>query len=111
MMHEAFRTNIESQRGDEVGYRIVYGPDPVTSTERTGTARIRVQIAVCFLLFAGLVRLLWPEGREVLAMHLVTEEPTRAQTAFADLLENLRCGFGMVDSLTVFCREILYEIV
>ena len=47
----------------------------------------------------------------MLAMHLVTEGPTRAQTAFADLLENLRSGFGMVDSLTVFCREILYEIV
>ena len=47
----------------------------------------------------------------MLAMHLLAGEPTLAQTAFADLLKNLRCGFGMVDSLTVFCREILYEIV
>ena len=110
-MHEPARTNVELLRGDMVSYRIVYGPDPVTEKNVRGTARIRMLIASGFLIFAWVVRVLWPEGREVLAAWLLPGEAAVTQAAFLALLDNLRNGFGMADSLTVFCREILYEII
>ena len=97
-------------RGDRVGYRIVYEPDFVNAAGRKDSTRIRIMISCGLLIFALVVRLLWPEGREVLTEYLLSK-PTLAQSAFSDLLENLRCGSGMVESLTVFCREVLDEIV
>lgn len=93
-----------------MGYRIVYGPDVVLQKAGYGTARMRILVAICFTAFACMVRLHWPEGREILAGHLLPGEPTFAQTAFSKFLENLNHGTGMVESLTVFCREILHEI-
>ena len=93
-----------------MGYRIIYGPDvPLQKTEH-GTVRIRIMVAICFAAFVCLVRLLWPEGREILASHLLPGEATLAQAAFLELLGNLHNGTGMVESLTVFCLEILHEI-
>ena len=93
-----------------MGYRIVYGPVMDMQKTRSGTARIRIMLAVCFAAFACIVRFVWPEGKEILAGHLLPGNPTLVQAAFTDLLENLHHGFGMVESLRVFCREILYEI-
>lgn len=93
-----------------MGYRIVYGPDVAVEKVREGTARIRIMVAICFAAFACMVRLLWPDGREILAAHLLPGEPTLAQAAFSEFLENLHHGSGMMESLNVFCREILHEI-
>ena len=68
-------------------------------------------IALSFLIFAWLVQLYWPKGRELLVMQLLPGNPTVVQAAFSDLLVNLRQGQAMADALTVFCREVLYEIV
>ena len=97
-------------RGDGMSYRIVYGPDPIVQQPGKESVRKRVLTASCFLIFVWLVRLSWSEGREVLVRYLLPGEPTHAQAVFSVLLDNLRHGMGMVDSLTVFCREILYEI-
>ncbi len=111
MMHESFRTSVECSGVINVGYRIVYGAEPVIQKKSSGTVRIRVLVALSFLAFAWTVRLLWPEGRAVLAMHLLPGDQTLAETAFLNLLEHLKHGERMVDSLTVFCREILHEII
>ena len=94
-----------------MAYRIVYGTDPIVQKHNTGTARIRILIALNFLIFAMVVRLLWPEGRELLVMQFLPGDPTMTEIAFSNLLDSLRQGSGMAESLTVFCREILYEIV
>ena len=67
-------------------------------------------IAVSFGLFAVLVRFLWPAGREVMMQYLLPGQESVAQIAFSELLGNLRQGTAMADALTVFCKEILYEI-
>lgn len=98
-------------RGDGMGYRIVYGPEPAMPQPKSGSSYTKVLAALFFLIFVWIVRHCWPEGREVLARYLLPGEQTAAQAAFSVLLENLRHGVGMVDSLTVFCQEMLYEIL
>lgn len=93
-----------------MGYRIVYGPAEDNRRTRPASTRFRILTAFSFAAFVCMVRFLWPEGRELLTGFLLPGTPTFAQAAYYDLLENLQQGFGVVDSLTVFCREILYEI-
>ena len=94
-----------------MGYRIVYGAEPAHQQKQNGSVRLRILVALSFLAFAGLVRFLYPDGRELLAGYLLPGDLTLTQSAFSGLLDNLRHGLGMVDSLTVFCREILHEII
>ena len=68
-------------------------------------------IAFSFLVFTGLVRILWPEGRDLLVMSMLPGDLSVTEAAFSSLLDHLRQGSGLVDSLTVFCREVLYEII
>ena len=93
-----------------MGYRIIYGPDKVMAARNCGTLRFRTLLAISFGIFALSVRFLWPEGREVIAAAFLPGELSVTQTAFSELLENLRQGVGMGNSLTTFCRNILYEI-
>ena len=44
-------------------------------------------------------------------MHLLPGDLTCAEAAFSELMENIRYGDGVVDALTVFCKDILYEIL
>ena len=94
-----------------VGYRIVYGNDPVQMPQKSGSQRIRLLIGLSFLAFALAVRLAWPEGRELLVMQFLPGESSVAQAAFSEFLDNLRTGRPMVDSMTVFCQEVLHEIL
>ena len=111
MTHEDFRTCILWSGVILVGYRIVYGPNLITQEKQTGTARIRILAAFGFLVFAWIVRIFWEDGREVLATYLLPEGLSPAEAAFHNLLENIRQGGRVVDSITVFCREVLHEIV
>ena len=99
------------ERGDMMAYRIVYGPEQAIRKNHNSSTRVRVMIAMSFLLFAWTVRLLWPEGRNLLMKCLLPGDVTRTEAAFIELLRNVRQGFGLADSLTVFCREVLYEII
>ena len=94
-----------------VGYRIVYGDDPVQLSEKSGSRRLRVLIGLCFLAFALAVRLAWPEGRELLVMQFLPGEPTVTEAAFSEFLDNLRIGRPMADSMTAFCQDVLHEIL
>ena len=67
-------------------------------------------IAISFGLFSLLVRLFWPEGREVLMTYLQPGQESVTQIAFSQLMGNLHQGTAIADALTVFCKEILYEI-
>ena len=99
------------KRGDKVAYRIIYGPEPVMDKRVKSSVRIRIWIALSFLALAWLVRMFWPDGRNLMVMYLLPGDPSRTEAAFSMLLDSLRQGFGIVDSLTVFCRHILYEII
>ena len=97
-------------RGDTMGYRIVYGADRSMDVDRQRSASLRTMIAISFCFFALLVKFFWPEGREVLMGYLLPNKQTVALIAFSEMIENLQQGAIMSEALTVFCKEILYEI-
>ena len=110
-VHEDSRTYIQWSGVILVGYRIVYGPNLIIQRKQTGTARIRILVALSFLVFAWSVRIFWADGREVLTTYLLPDELSLAEAAFYNLLGDIRQGDRIIDSLTVFCREVLYEII
>ena len=96
--------------GDALGYLVVYGPHTKGSMSDINRKRLQWLTVICFGLFVLLVRQIWPEESRILTSQLLPEPSRPAQIAFSELLGNLRQGSGMMESLAVFCREILYEI-
>ena len=94
-----------------VGYRIIYGAEPVLLKKECGSRRLRFLIGMCFLAFVLAVRLAWPEGRELLVMQFIPGDLTVTEAALLQFTDNLRAGIPMADSLTVFCRDVLHEIL
>lgn len=94
-----------------MAYRIDYDSNDIRRKRTDSSLRIRTLITVSFLIFAWMAQLLWPAGREQLVNTFLPGDATMTQIAYLNLLERLRQGCGMAESLTVFCREILYEIV
>ena len=89
-----------------MGYRIVYGKDPVVR-RRGGSLRLRVMTAAWMLLFAGLVRMAWPAGREVLAQVLLPRAETAA--AFSEMVTAVSGGEPFGDAVTAFCRSVVAD--
>ena len=87
-----------------MGYRIVYGKDPVCRNA-AGTGRLRVMTAAAMLLFVVLVRCAWPEGREILRDVLIPEE--RMIAAFSDMVAQVDNGQGIGEAVTAFCRTVV----
>ena len=89
-----------------MGYRIVYGKDPVVRRERR-SLRLRVMTAACMLLFAALVRLAWPAGAAVLGQVLLPREQTAA--AFSEMVAQVSGGEGLGAAVTAFCRTVVMD--
>jgi hypothetical protein len=95
-------------RGDGMSYRIVYGPDkyPVEK-KHGGGSRIRMLTALCFLLFCLTVSVVWPEGSAILQGLLLPGEMSASEMAFCVLMDDLRMGEPLKDSVTVFCQSVI----
>ena len=87
-----------------MGYRIVYGKDPPVRRGRS-SLRLRVMTAGCMLLFAALVRLAWPAGREVLGQVLLPREETAA--AFSEMVSQVTGGGDFGEAVTAFCKTVV----
>lgn len=87
-----------------MGYRIVYGRDPVVRREGS-SLRLRVMTAVCLLLFASLARLGWPAGREMLGRVLLPREETAA--AFSEMVSRVTGGEPLGEAVTAFCQTVV----
>ena len=85
-----------------MGYRIVYGKDPVV---RRGSFRLRVMTAGWMLLFAVLVRRAWPAGREILAQVMLPRAETAA--AFSEMVCAVEGGEAFGEAVTAFCRAVV----
>ena len=95
-----------------MGYRIVYGgPSPENKIQNSTAIRLRIMLAAAFFIFCTAVRLLWPEGTSHLQSVFLPSELTVAEEAFSVLLEDVRQGQPLDDSITAFCHKILDEAV
>ena len=90
-----------------MSYRIVYGPKPAKPQEKR-SSHLRILTAVFLLLFAVGVRMVWPEGREVLRNWLLPGSPGVTEAALGEMVEDLRAGEPVGESLTAFCRQVIH---
>lgn len=91
-----------------MGYRIVYGNEPVRWKERkVRLGRVAAYTAVCLVLFATLTSKYWPEGTEVLQEVLLPGDAAVTRQALVNMADNLRAGEAIGDAVVVFCREIM----
>lgn len=88
-----------------MGYKIIYGKDPVKKHSFT-----RLQGLICgfFLLFSLAVRLFWPAGSQVLRDLFVTDQLSQGAQAAVAMVEDLQQGESVSDAVSVFCQEILH---
>lgn len=91
-----------------MGYRIEYGPQRLVKPkgDRHGFRR-RILTAAFLLLGCILVRTFWNDGSELLETVLLPGEPTVTEQAFSLLLNDLRTGVPVGESVTAFCRFIV----
>lgn len=89
-----------------MGYKIVYAKTP---RKLVRLLPLQSLIAVCFLLFAIIVRLSWPEGTEILREVFVSDGLSRDAQALVAMAENLASGEPMSEAVSVFCQEIFGE--
>ena len=89
-----------------MGYQMVYGQS-VCRARKSYAMRLRIMISLCLLIFSILVRTCWDSGAEKLRNLIIPGEMTSADLAFRSLMEDLREGESVGDSLEVFCRSVL----
>lgn len=93
-----------------MGYRIDYGgPIPNIPYRRSNYFRLRSMVAVAFLLFSLVVRFCWTEGTDMLRSLFLPGDLTVTEQAFRDMVDDLRHGVPIGDSVTVFCQRIVDE--
>lgn len=93
-----------------MGYRIVYGgPSPESKIQNSTAIRLRTMVAAAFLMLCMAVRLLWPDGTAVLRSVFLPSDLTVTEEAFSVLIEEVRQGQPLGDSITAFCHKILDE--
>ena len=90
-----------------MSYKIVYGPEITAQQQRTTDTRFRTMVAGFLLLFALTVKVLWPEGTQVLREMLIPTDLNATEQAFQSMMEDLRMGEDLGDAITVFCRQII----
>ena len=91
-----------------MSYRIVYGPMPKVETSEKGSIiRLQIMTAAFVLLFAILVRIIWPEGSVVLQSMLLPNEAGIAESAFTDMISDIQQGDAMGDAITSFCKQVI----
>lgn len=90
-----------------MGYRIVYGKEPVMVQPRRKSS-LRLWTAVFALVFMVLVRCCWPGGTEILRQYLLPRE-TAATAAFRQLAQSIQSGEPAGEAVTAFCREIVSD--
>lgn len=93
-----------------MGYAILYEPDlnkklKIPNQNRKLLLRAGV-LAVCAVL---VVLCLQAPVREVIRDFLIPGDPDVTQSAFSQMVSDIRAGESFSDAVTVFCQEILYH--
>lgn len=91
-----------------MGYVIRYsGEEPKTSPKASRFSRLPGLTAAFLLAFLLLTKLFWPAGSDKLREFLLPGDPDVTAGAITALVEDLREGQPVSDSVTAFCAEIL----
>ena len=94
-------------RGDNMGYRVDYGPVKQERKGRSSISRVLMLTAVCLLVFLLLVNSFWPRGAQVLRSFLLPGDAAVTAAALEDLSAALRNGEEISSALENFCRKVM----
>ena len=90
-----------------MSYSIRYGPRLAQEDRGREILRFQWLTAAFALMMAAGVRLMWPEGREVLARWVSQGTLSGLETATRAMASAVAAGEGWYHGFTVFCRTIL----
>lgn len=90
-----------------MGYRIRYGPEPEFERQPP-KSRLQVLTAGFALAFVMLVRLLWPQGADLLRDVLLPGEDVTT-AAFTQMAADIQAGEDVADAVTAFCRSVVAD--
>lgn len=94
-----------------MGYRVEYGPHRKKDAPRRWShLKIQILTTVFLLIFAFGVREIWPEGDAKLKELLLPGQPSVTESAFENLVADLKEGDSLGDAVTAFCREIIEHV-
>ena len=94
-------------RGDNMGYRVDYGPRNPGHKGKSSFSRVLVLTAVCLLVFLLLVNSFCPRGAEVLRSFLLPGDAAVTAAALEELSAELQNGEEISSALESFCRKII----
>lgn len=66
-------------------------------------------VAVSFLVFSIIVRLIWPEGTSMLQSCFLPNECSVTEEAFSVLITDIKNGTTLEDAVWAFCSSIIDE--
>lgn len=91
-----------------MGYRVEYGPqEKKKESKLLNPLKMQILTTVFLLFFVLGVRGAWPEGTEKLKEFLLPGELSVTETAFQNLVTEIKEGESIGDAVSTFCREIV----
>ena len=91
--------------GDQMGYKIVYGKK---KRGKYQPLRLQTVVAAFSFLLVLCVCASWPEGTAQLRRVFVSKELSESAQAMVSMVENLKAGDDISDTIMVFCQELIH---
>lgn len=92
-----------------MGYRIDYLPVKKIRGAERNRASLPCLTAICFLIFALLVNLYWPQGKIVLQRIFFPGNAAATAAALDSFADNMRLGESAHQALLTFCKAVIQD--
>lgn len=90
-----------------MGYQMIYQSDREIPA-KINPLRRQTMIAVCLLVFSLIVRFFWEPGSQVLRQLMIPGDLSTTETAFVQLVNDLRQGSALVSAVETFCYHVIH---
>ena len=90
-----------------MGYVIQYSDGDCKKSKYSGRSGLPAMTAAFFLAFLLLTKAFWPAGSRILREIFIPGDPEITGGAISNLVDDLRAGEPLKDSVAAFCSEIL----
>ena len=92
-----------------MGYRIDYQPVKKVRGAERNRASLSCLTAVCFLIFALLINLYWPQGKNILHRIIFPGKAAVMAAALDSAAENMRSGDNVYQALVTFGKNLIED--
>lgn len=92
-----------------MGYQIDYLPTKKIRGAERNRASLPCLTALCFLVFALLVNLYWPQGKIVLQRIVFPGKAAATAAALDSFADNMSSGVDAYQALLTFCKAVIQD--